>query len=305
MDNNCYKKVAGVQIPKIFNDENFRSAVKYVPRDGDLYIVTYPKCGTSWMQYIVCSILTRGDPPSNVVDLNAMAPFIDVCGAEIAENHERTGPVVTHIPFTMLRPSERAKYIYVARNPYDCAVSCYHFMKGFIPKTTGDVLFESFLPKFTGGMLAYGDYFDHVLPWYNLREEANVLFLTYEKLKADTAGQIFRIADFIGSEHGAMLRDNEAMLSKVLDSCSIESMKKIHNDDPVERVMKLSSFSSSASTSGDEDRKVTPLESRLEGSGFIRKAIVGDWKNYFTGELVGHTKSWIEKKCKTSAIMQL
>ncbi|KAL3199785.1 hypothetical protein MRX96_013450 [Rhipicephalus microplus] len=85
VDDNCYKKVAGVRIPKIFNDENFRSAVNYVPRDGDLFIVTYPKCGTSWMQYIVCSILTRGDPPSNVVDLNAMAPFIDVCGTEITE----------------------------------------------------------------------------------------------------------------------------------------------------------------------------------------------------------------------------
>ncbi|KAH8027737.1 hypothetical protein HPB51_007659 [Rhipicephalus microplus] len=155
VDDNCYKKVAGVRIPKIFNDENFRSAVNYVPRDGDLFIVTYPKCGTSWMQYIVCSILTRGDPPSNVVDLNAMAPFIDVCGTEITEKHERTGPVVTHIPLTVLRPSERAKYIYVARNRYDCAVSCYHFMKRFIPKTTGDISFESFLPKFTRGMVRH------------------------------------------------------------------------------------------------------------------------------------------------------
>ncbi|KAL1476033.1 hypothetical protein MTO96_036824, partial [Rhipicephalus appendiculatus] len=87
--------------------------------------------------------------------------------------------------------------------------------------------------------LAYGDYFDHLLPWYNLRDEANVLFVTYEQLKADTTGQILRIAHFIGSDHGAMLRDDGEILSKVLDSCSVQSMRKIHKDNPEERVMEV------------------------------------------------------------------
>ncbi|KAH7942074.1 hypothetical protein HPB49_020233 [Dermacentor silvarum] len=45
-------------------------------------------------------------------------------------------------------PVDNAKYIYVARNTYDCAVSYYHFPKGLTPKTVTDVSFESYLPFF-------------------------------------------------------------------------------------------------------------------------------------------------------------
>nr|XP_054928961.1 sulfotransferase 2A8-like [Dermacentor andersoni] len=171
MDSDYYVNVDGVRIPKVFGEENFRSAAKYIPRDGGLFVVSHPKCGTSWVQYIVCSILTRGKPPNNVEDLNAMAPFIDVSGAAAEENPKRTGPIVTHIPPRLLPPNDR---------------------------------------------LGYCNYFDHLLPWYDVREKHNVLFITYEQLKADTKGQILRIADFIGSDHGAILREDTDTLKENL-----------------------------------------------------------------------------------------
>nr|XP_037274748.1 sulfotransferase 1C3-like [Rhipicephalus microplus] len=64
-------------------------------------------------------------------------------GAEAAENPSRSGPIMTHLPPTVLQPVQECKYIYVTRNPYDCAVSFYHFIKGFTPKTvTGRVVRE-------------------------------------------------------------------------------------------------------------------------------------------------------------------
>ncbi|KAH7942078.1 hypothetical protein HPB49_020237 [Dermacentor silvarum] len=305
MDPDYYMEVDGVRIPKVFGEENFRSATKYVPRDGDLFVVSHPKCGTSWVQYIVCSILTRGKPPTNVSDLNAMAPFIDVSGAAAAENPKRTGPIVTHIPPTLLRPNDSAKYIYVARNPYDTAVSCYYFLKGFTPKTVTDVSFKRFLPMFIEAKVGYCGYFDHLLPWYDVREKDNVLFLTYEQLKADTKGQILRIADFIGSEHGAILRDDSDTLRKILDSCSVQSMRILHNDDPEERMKMFSDQSKSAPTTRDEQSEATPLDSRHEGSGYVRKGAVGDWRNHFTAEQLVRTKAWIADKCKNSTVMEL
>ncbi|XP_070385995.1 sulfotransferase 2A8-like [Dermacentor albipictus] len=305
MDPDYYVMVDGVRIPKVFGEENFRSAAKYMPRDGDLFVVSYPKCGTSWMQYIVCSILTRGKPPSNVFDLNAMAPFIDVSGAAAAENPKRTGPIVTHIPPSLLRPNDRAKYIYVARNPYDTAVSFYYFLKGLTPKTVTDVSFQRYFPMFIEGKVAYGNYFDHLLPWYDVREKGNVLFITYEQLKADTKGQILRIADFIGSDHGAILREDADTLKKILDSCSMQSMKMLHNDDPEERMIKFSGMSKNTSATRDQHSYVTLLETRHEGSGFVRKGAVGDWRNHFTAKQTEITKAWIAEKCENSTVMQL
>ncbi|KAL1474200.1 hypothetical protein MTO96_038163 [Rhipicephalus appendiculatus] len=304
MDEESYRFVEGVWLHKIFKEEQFRSAMSYKPRDGDVFVASYPKCGTNWTHFIVYNILTRAKPVVHLAEFRRACPFIDANGSGVAEDPLRTGPIMTHSPLRVLQRASCAKYIYITRNPYDCVVSYYHFLKGITPKTITDISFERFLSLFLAGKLAYGDYFDHLLPWYNLRDEANVLFVTYEQLKADTTGQILRIADFIGSDHGAMLRDDGEILSKVLDSCSVQSMRKIHNDNPEERVMKLSSLSRSTPASRDEDRKATPLQSRQDGAGFVRKAVVGDWKNYFTEELVAQTKAWIENKCKNSAVME-
>ncbi|KAH6926632.1 hypothetical protein HPB50_020564 [Hyalomma asiaticum] len=228
-----YQYVDGFCIPRAFCENNFRSALKYNPRDGDVFIVTYPKCGTTWTQYIVCNILTRGNPPSDMNDYDLMTPFLDARGAAAVENRRRQGPIVTHLPCSVLGPMSCAKYIYIARNPYDCAVSYYYFLKGFTPDAFPD--FDKFLSMFLSGNAPYGDYFDHLLPWYGHREDANVLVTTYENLKTDSRPQLLRIADFLGKEYGKALREDEALLRRILDSCRIEKMKAFIKKNPVDR----------------------------------------------------------------------
>lgn len=52
-------------LPKhFFTIENLREAVNYQPTEEDIFVATYPKCGTTWMQYIIWEILNNGkDPP--------------------------------------------------------------------------------------------------------------------------------------------------------------------------------------------------------------------------------------------------
>ena len=63
-----------------------------------------------------------------------------------------------------------AKYIYVARNPKDTAVSFYHHTKGLKPfnfNGTWDFFFEQYM----AGMVACGSWFDHVISWWEHQGE--------------------------------------------------------------------------------------------------------------------------------------
>ncbi|XP_075554050.1 sulfotransferase ssu-1-like [Dermacentor variabilis] len=307
MDVESYRDVAGVWLHNAFREENVRSAIQYKPREGDIFIVTYPKCGTNWVQFIVYNILTRAKPLPSLREFGLLSPFIDMIGAEAANNPSRNGPIMTHLPPNVLQPVKGCKYIYVTRNPYDCAVSFYHFIKGFTLKTVTDVSFESFLSMFLSGKVIYGDYFAHLLPWYDRRGEENVLFLTYEELKQDTRGEVLKIADFLGDDHGAALRKDEALFQRILDACSLESMKAFFKDPPTQRIKEIVKAVTEISLTSTEPLNRHPDRNidKHDGAGFVRKGIVGDWRNYFTAEQLEKTKAWIASKTSGSDVMEL
>ncbi|XP_070386016.1 sulfotransferase 1C2-like isoform X1 [Dermacentor albipictus] len=306
MEEESYRYVEGLWMHKMFKDEAILSAMNYKPRERDVLVVTYPKCGTNWTQFIVYNILTHAAPVSNMLEFRITCPFIDLTGASSAESPLRTGPIMSHFPFSVLRPVDCAKYIYVARNPYDCAVSFYHFMKGLTPRTVTDVSFEKFLSFYLKGKVLYGDYFGHLLPWYEHRGAQNTLFITYEQLKADTRSQVLKIADFLGEEHGTALRKDDDLLQRVLHACSLESMKAIFDVKPADRPKIMLKASAEKSETFAVMKDVAELKDEMhEGSSIVRKGIVGDWRNYFTAEQVQRTKEWITKKTQGSDVMAL
>uniref|UniRef100_A0A023GI78 Putative tpa exp: sulfotransferase n=1 Tax=Amblyomma triste TaxID=251400 RepID=A0A023GI78_AMBTT len=307
MDESSYRNVEGLWMHEMFHEEAVRSAMKYRPRDGDIFIVSYPKCGTYWTQFIVFNILRRAEPVSNVSEYGVMCPFIDMAGGAAAENPSRSGPIMTHLPVHVLRPESRAKYIYVARNPYDCVVSYYNFFKGFTPKTVGDVSFQKFLDMFLSGKVSYGDYFDQLLPWYNRRDDSNVLFVTYEDIKTDTRAQILKIADFLGEDHGSAMREDAALLENVMRACSIENMKALFTETPLQMVKRVAkAWDQGPSTSSKWLSDIAGGKTEMHGgSAFLRKGIVGDWKNCFEPNQIARMKTWIAKKTQGSDVMEL
>ncbi|GIY42528.1 hypothetical protein CDAR_413561 [Caerostris darwini] len=44
-----------------FYKEIVEQGLDFKPRDTDILISTFPKCGTNWMKYIVHTIITRGN----------------------------------------------------------------------------------------------------------------------------------------------------------------------------------------------------------------------------------------------------
>lgn len=112
-----YLTVDGFRIPGYFSPEAFRSALAYKASPGDLFIVTYPKCGTTWVQNIVACIYRGGKPFDSYIEFLAQTPFLEMAGAEAATTMKRQGGIKTHLPFHLAPWSSEAKYIFIARNP--------------------------------------------------------------------------------------------------------------------------------------------------------------------------------------------
>jgi len=234
------------------------SGQRYRAAAGDIFVASYPKCGTTWTQYIVYLLLNDGRPFPSGRTINDVFPHLEEVGEHIVRALPEPRLIKTHLPLNRCPWSADAKYVYVARNPFDCAVSFFHHTRGFVRHYdfvagTWETYFECFL----AGEVDFGDYFDNLLSWWPLRHEPNVLFLTYERMLADPGAAVHALAGFLGGTATAVACDQTRLADIVRDS-SFGEMRR------------------------NQDRWSSR---RPEGMPeFVRKGIVGDWANHFSAD---------------------
>lgn len=253
-----YSNHDGFLMPIGFPSEHFEESLTYKAKDTDIFVTTYPKCGTTWTQNIVYLILNDGIPLPRDQKLTKIFPHLEEVGCAALETLPDPRLIKTHLPYDMTPMNSKAKYIYVARNPKDCVVSFYHHTVGFIKAYDYEHgTFNEYFDLFLDGKVDFGDYFDNLESWLKHRQDPNVLFLTYEGLKEDIRQGILSIASFLGQDYvSRLLESEECILKRVIENCSLKSMKK------------------------DAERWSSK---RPEGhTEFIRKGIVGDWMSHFT-----------------------
>lgn len=209
-------------------------------RDDDIVIGTYSKSGTTWMQQIVSQLIFQGEenlPVSEMshwVDLRippkeAKLPMIE------AQTHRRF--LKTHLPVDALVFSEKAKYIYVARDGRDIAWSLHnHHLNAndawydALNNTPGRVgppieppvgatqeYFENWLDN---DGAPFWSFWDNIRSWWAIRNLPNVMLVHFADLKSDMEGQIRRIAEFID------VPTDQAVMDRVLEHCSFDYMKE-------------------------------------------------------------------------------
>jgi peroxiredoxin len=167
---------------------------EFVPRPDDIFIVTYPRSGTTWMQMILYQLTTQGS--MNFPHITQVSPWFERSLKDGAAYDALPVPRVfkSNLSYRKI-PKGSCKYIYVARDGKDVAVSYYHFYTthmGF--KDT----FDEFFQRFLRGQVQYGSWFRHVRGWWEHRDAPNVLFLRYEDLTADLPGSLRKISAFCG-----------------------------------------------------------------------------------------------------------
>ena len=251
-----YTSHDGFLMPMGFPAEGFTSGQLYLPQEGDVFVSTYPKCGTTWMQYIVLLIVGEGRGLRDGENVNDVFPHLEEVGRHVVEALPKPRLIKTHLPLQRTPWAEGARYVYVARNPFDCAVSFYHHTRGFIRHYDfADGTFDDFFECFIRGEVDFGDYFDNLLSWFSRRQDPNVLFMTYEDMLADPPGAIVRVAEFLGSRGARAVRD-PALREQILEQSSFRSMRE-----------------SQQRWSSERPAGMPP---------FVRKGIVGDWRNHFS-----------------------
>lgn len=258
--------------------------------EDDLWIVTYPRSGTTWTQEILWNIRNGVDPEkSKKVDIDSKFHFLDMDffdykEGEVHRNIENAKRCVgeernikTHLPFTMLPANllKKAKVVYVARNPKDVVVSYYHHQR-LVRSTDPSLDFDNFVRLFMAELLPEDPYVANIKEGWAAREEENVIFVWYEDMKKDLCGSIQKLARFLGKEL------SEEDLALLVDHVEIKNMKK----NPAVNHLHCN-------TSGRF----------LETESFIRKGETGGWRKYFSAELEAEFDAWIEEQFAGSDIV--
>jgi hypothetical protein len=226
----------------------------YTARPDDVFVVTYPRSGTTWLQMILYQITTDGS--MDLTHIAEVCPWFERMALNRRNVEKMPSPRVfkSHLPWIWI-PKRNCRYIYCARNGKDVAVSFYHFYKSHF-RYKGS--FSNFFKRFMVGWVAWGSWFYHVKGWWKQRDRWNVLFLKYEDMIADLEGTVRQIIGFLEIDVP------EEDIPRIVERSSFAFMKQheMKFDFAVEMM----------------------IEHGVAPGTFIRKGKVGDWEAHFTGE---------------------
>ncbi|XP_053467665.1 sulfotransferase 2B1-like [Ictalurus furcatus] len=275
-----YMYYHGVHLPKLgYNAESLNYFESFQVQDDDVFVITYPKSGTTWMQEILPLVLSGGDlTPVLTLQSYERVPWLEEGrAAQVVAKLSAPRPFISHMPYHLMPAtffSSKAKVIYVTRNPKDVVVSHFYFqqMASFLhdPGT-----FEEFTDGFLAGNVIFGKWTDHVKSWKNPDLGNRILYITYEEMIQDLRGIIRRILCFLNRQL------SEDALKRVIEQCQFKTMKQ----------NKMSNYS-----------MVAPEIMNSSKSPFLRKGIVGDWKNHFSPELEAKFNAFISEELKGTNI---
>ena len=165
-------------------------------RPSDVFISSYPRSGTTWLQHITHALRSGRD--LGFGHIGEVVPWFErqlALGRCSAADFERLpSPRVfkSHLPRAWL--PRGARYLYVARDGRDVATSYFHFYRSHL---AFDGSFDEFFDRFLRGRLQYGSWFKHVAGWQSSWSDPNQLDLDYQQLSAALPAELERIASFL------------------------------------------------------------------------------------------------------------
>lgn len=203
----------------------------YAPRADDIIIATAPKCGTTWAQQIVSSLVFKD---AEVRQIPSVSPWVEARFRLTAEQAHATLAAFTHrrfpkthLPMDGLPLYDEVKYIHIARDGRDAALSMHNHFTGFSDGMLarldaigrGDPVIGRPYERPPADVAAYfrqwiaqepergsvegppsPHFFDLETSYWAERRRLNVLLVHYADLSRDLEAEMRRIAAFLESE---------------------------------------------------------------------------------------------------------
>ena len=213
--------------------EGFDSAMRFKAKKDDIFVCSYAKSGTTWLQHIVWLITHYGEDYFEGKAQADCIPMLEFEGDEKTNAVDTRGYqrlIKTHFPHKWVPLHSEALYLYIARDPKDVLVSYYFHVKGFPGYKAPEFEMSTLYDMFMKGEVEFNDHCDHVAEWYNHRNDSNVLFLLYEDLQANLELEVVKIAKFLGRDYWERLQtDDSRLLKDIVKRTSFKSMSKGSN----------------------------------------------------------------------------
>ncbi|KAK6230828.1 hypothetical protein QUC31_002346 [Theobroma cacao] len=258
--------------------------------ESDIFLITMPKSGTTWLKALIFSIVNRNQfPPTQspllVTSPHELVPFIDLDiysknQTPDLENETFPNPRIfaTHTPHGSLPSSileSNCRIVYLCRNPLDQFISEWHFIVNHFPinEHVRPISIEEGVDKFFKGIHAFGPFCEHVLGYWRMSLESpeRVLFFKYEDLKEDISSNLKKLADFLGYPFSEE-EMRQGVVEGISELCSFETLKNL------------------------EVSKTGKSDVRFKNSAFFRNGKVGDWINFVNPLIADRMVQLFEEK---------
>ncbi|KAL5290957.1 hypothetical protein ACFFRR_010389 [Megaselia abdita] len=220
-----------LNVPEYFA-KNVDRILNFEGRDDDTYVVTQPKCGTTWMLETAWLVLNDFDfEKGSTTILQDRAPYLEfntnnkrfeskMNTLNILKELKSPRLIKSHLSASVLPTDlwkKKSKVIYVARNVKDAFVSAYHFWTGI---GVISISIEEYAEMFLNDRSILHPFWEHSLEFYEMRNEPNIYFTSYERMSKDLRTVIKDLCVFLGKPI-----PDEIILDEAERHLSFESMK--------------------------------------------------------------------------------
>jgi hypothetical protein len=234
----------------------------YKFRKADYIIVSYPKCGRTWLRAMLSGYYVKryGLAADTLLDF-ANLHYLNREIPRIFLTHDVINNVQNRIvPPEAISTDKSAYYrrniVYLARDPRDVVVSMYFQRTRRDKNYTGNL--QDFIHNDIDGL-------NTILRFYNVWADSfshieKLLLLKYEEMRADPLDTLVKLFEFMGHTPDCEI------IRHAIDACSFERMKKMERDNQFSR-----SWLKAEDVNDDESFKV-------------RRGKIGGYTDYLNAE---------------------
>ncbi|CAH0579490.1 unnamed protein product [Chrysodeixis includens] len=268
-------------------------------RPDDVWVITFPRSGTTWMQEMVwlaannLDFKTAKDIPLykrfpmaeittqipdiafeliklnflNLKSFQGLNEAVKVPSWKSIDKAPSPRFIKTHLPLSMLPPNllTTAKVVYVARDPRDVCVS-YYYLHKMIAKSLMRSNFTHFWEAFRRDLLPWTPIVAHTNEAWTKRHHPNMHFVYYEDMLKDLPKEIGNVCKFLNRQY------NETEINLLATHLSFKSMQKNKN--------------LNNTVNGDDNIQ------------FVRKGEAGGWQTHFDEKMQLQAEEFLVSRLK-------